>query len=190
MENFSALSFRKMEVEDVFTFRNWGKHNSILFLEYNFIEEGEENIIDWYNWKTKRPFSEYYVILLEEKIIGYLSLKNINIFLKRGELGIVLDPNYINKGIGKKILKIFLDYLKNRNFKKIILLVADYNKRARKVYKSLGFTKKYKFLMRFTNGEYDENNLDFKNNSESFKIIFNKTFYYSVKMELDLERDW
>lgn len=44
--------------------------------------------------------------------------------------------------------------------------------------------------MHFTNGEYDENNFDFKNNSESFKIIFNKTFYYSVKMELDLERDW
>lgn len=39
MENFSELSFRKMKLEDVFTFRNWGRHDSKLFLEYNFLEE-------------------------------------------------------------------------------------------------------------------------------------------------------
>ena len=190
MENFSTLSFRKMQVEDVFTFRNWGRHDSILFLEYNFLEEREKDIIDWYKWKSNRAFSEYYVVLLEEKIIGYLSLKNINFFLKRGELGIVLDPSYINRGLGKKILKLFLDYLKKRKFKKIILFAASYNDRAIKVYKSLGFKEKYKFLMRFTNGDYDEENPDFKNHSSSFKIIFKRTFNYAIKMELDLERDW
>lgn len=107
MENFSTLSFRKMQLEDVFTFRNWGRHDSILFLEYNFLEEREKDIIDWYKWKSNRAFSEYYVVLLEERIIGYLSLKNINYFLKRGELGIVLDPSYINRGLGKKFWNYF-----------------------------------------------------------------------------------
>lgn len=190
MENFSALTFRKMTLEDVFTFRNWGRHDSILFLEYNFLEEREKDIEDWYRWKTNKAFSEYYVVLLEEKIIGYLSLKNISKFLKRGVLGVVLDPNYINRGIGKKILKIFLDDLKKRGFRKIILFAATYNERAIKVYESLGFKEKNKFLMRFTNGNYDENNPDFKEHSESFKIIFNRTYNYAIKMELDLERDW
>ena len=158
MENFSALTFRKMTLEDVFTFRNWGRHDSILFLEYNFLEEREKDIEDWYRWKTNKAFSEYYVVLLEEKIIGYLSLKNISKFLKRGVLGVVLDPSY--------------------------------NERAIKVYESLGFKEKNKFLMRFTNGNYDENNPDFKEHSESFKIIFNRTYNYAIKMELDLERDW
>lgn len=54
MENFSTLSFRKMQLEDVFTFRNWGRHDSILFLEYNFLEEREKDIIDWYKWKSNR----------------------------------------------------------------------------------------------------------------------------------------
>lgn len=44
--------------------------------------------------------------------------------------------------------------------------------------------------MRFTNGDYDEVNPDFKNHSSSFKIIFKRTFNYAIKMELDLERDW
>ena len=190
MENFSALTFRKMTLEDAFTFRNWGRHDSILFLEYNFLEEREKDIEDWYRWKTNKAFSEYYVVLLEEKIIGYLSLKNISKFLKRGVLGVVLDPSYINRGIGKKILKIFLDDLKKRGFRKIILFAATYNERAIKVYESLGFKEKNKFLMRFTNGNYDENNPDFKKHRDSFKIIFNRTYNYAIKMELDLERDW
>lgn len=45
MENFSALTFRKMTLEDVFTFRNWGSHDSILFLEYNFLEKRENSTI-------------------------------------------------------------------------------------------------------------------------------------------------
>ncbi len=122
MENFSALTFRKMTLEDVFTFRNWGRHDSILFLEYNFLEEREKDIED--------------------------------------------------------------------GFRKIILFAATYNERAIKVYESLGFKEKNKFLMRFTNGNYDENNPDFKEHRESFKIIFNRTYNYAIKMELDLERDW
>ena len=83
-----------------------------------------------------------------------------------------------------------MDYAKDREFKKIILFVADYNKRAIRVYESLGFKEKYKFLMLFQNGEYDKDNEDFIENKSSFKIILNKTFNYATKMELNLERDW
>ena len=190
MENNPKLSFRKMNLRDVFTFRNWGRNDSPLFLEYNFIEESEEDIIEWFKWKTKRPLSEYFVIESDERIIGYLSLKNINKILKKAELGVVLDPNYINQGIGKKILGLFLTYLKDRGFKKIILFVADYNKRAKRCYEGLGFKKSYSFLMKFPNGAYDENIPDFYENKSSFKIILNRTFNYATKMDLDLERDW
>lgn len=190
MENYTDLSFRKMELSDVFTFRNWGRHKSPLFFDYNFIGESEEDIIEWFKWKTKRPLSEYFVIEKDGRIIGYLSLKNINKILKRGELGLVLDPNYINKGIGKKILGLFLNYLRARGFKKIILFVAQYNKRARRCYEELGFKERYKFLMKFPNGSYDESLPDFYENKSSFKIILNRTFNYAIKMDLDLERDW
>ena len=70
MDNLSYLSFRKMELEDVFTFKNWARHDSILFLDYNFIEESEKEVVDWFNWKTKKPMSEYYVALFKDKIIG------------------------------------------------------------------------------------------------------------------------
>ena len=190
MENYPDLSFRKMNLRDVFTFRNWGRHESPLFLEYNFIEESEEDIIEWFKWKTRRPLSEYFVIESDEKIIGYLSLKNINKILKKAELGIVLDPNYINQGIGKRILELFLTYLKKRGFKKIFLFAAHYNKRAIRVYEELGFKKRYNFLMKFPNGSYDESLPDFYENKSSIKIILNKTFNYAIKMDLDLERDW
>lgn len=190
MKNYLDLGFRKMNLRDVFTFRNWGRHESPLFLEYNFIEESEEDIIEWFKWKTRRPLSEYFVIESYEKIIGYLSLKNINKIFRRSELGIVLDPNYIGKGIDKRSLGLFLTYLKERGFKKIILFVAHYNKRAIRLYEELGFKKRYSFLMKFPNGSYDESLPDFYENKSSFKIIINKTFNYAIKMDLDLERDW
>lgn len=190
MENYPCLSFRKMNLRDVYTFKNWGRHKSPLFLEYNFIEESEEDIIEWFKWKTRRPFSEYFVIEMDKKIIGYLSLKNINTILKKAELGVVLDPDYINRGIGKRILRLFLNYLKKRQFRKIILFAADYNKRAIKVYKELGFKEKNKFLMKFPNGNYNEKIPDFYENRSSFKVILNRTFNYAIRMDLDLERDW
>lgn len=186
MKNLSDLYFRKLKLEDVYTFKNWKKHESVLFYDYNFMEETEEDIKNWFKWKTEVPFTEYYAIIYKESPIGYMSLKNINKILKTATIGIAMDPNYIDYGLGSLILEKFLDYLRDENFKIIYLNVALYNKRAIKVYKKLGFKIKYKFVMKFNNGEYDEKNADFYNNRDSFKRMLNRTFFYVYKMEKKL----
>lgn len=70
------------------------------------------------------------------------------------------------------------------------MFAADYNKRAIKVYRELGFKERNRFLMKFPNGNYNEKIPDFYENRSSFKVILNRTFNYAIRMDLDLERDW
>lgn len=186
MENSKVIDYRALKLEDVYTFKNWGKHDSILYLDYNFCEDSKEEMKEWYDWKTSSPLSKYFAVMLNDKVIGFVSIKKVNRINKSGTLGIVLDPNYINMGIGKAILKKFFKDLKDVGFRKIILYVAAFNKRAINLYTKLGFRKVSKKLMPFTNGKLSEDDPEFIENRDSFKIILNKPFFYAYKMKLYL----
>lgn len=184
----SDLSFRKLELRDVYTFKNWGKHSSILLIDYNFCENSKKELREWYNWKNSRLLSKIYVILYKKNPIGYIDFRKINPITKTATLGIALDPNYTDKNFGTNSLYFMLKYfLFDKNFNKIYLKVADFNKRALHIYEKLGFIKIRKTLMPFYNGNFDENNLDFVNNRNSFKIILGKTFFYAHKMVVTKE---
>ena len=48
-------------------------------------------------------------------------------------------PNYLRKGIGRKLVKEFISYLRRREWKKVILYVKPNNVPAIRFYKKLGF---------------------------------------------------
>lgn len=180
------LLYKKMNLEDVYQFRNWGKHSSPLLDDYNFDETTEEGIRDWFYWKTTMPLSEYYVIFKDNIAIGYISFKDINKIFKTATLGLVLDPNYVNMGFGTEILIYMLDYFFNiRKFKKIYLKVAQFNTRAISLYKKLGFEKISTSIQFYENGDFDINIAEYKEKKENFVIILGKTFFYVDKMNLN-----
>ncbi|MCC5909554.1 MAG: GNAT family N-acetyltransferase [Clostridiaceae bacterium] len=119
----------------------WGKHDDPLFYSYNFPSLGKAERDHWYVNKkyaiTKRCFS---VWDMEHKLIGYISLRNIGWIKKVSELGIVFDPNRLNKGYGTDSLKSFLKYyFDTMKMKKLTLKVATFNKRAENCYEKCGF---------------------------------------------------
>lgn len=183
------LSFKRMELEDVFQFKNWGKHETSMFDDYNFIEETDEDIQSWFNWKTETFRAIYFTIFLKDKAIGYISFKNMSSLLKTAELGIVLDPNYINKGYGYEALKTMFEYyfndLKN---KKIYLDVAKYNKRAYHLYLKLGFEKYSSTIMKYPNDKLDKKSKDYIENKEAFLSVFGILFFTADRLVLTKER--
>jgi RimJ/RimL family protein N-acetyltransferase len=78
-----------------------------------------------------------------KEVIGTVSLKDINLFNERAEMGItVANKEYWGKGIGTEAAKLITDFgFKVLKLNSIYLVVHLKNKSAQKVYKKAGFKK-------------------------------------------------
>lgn len=166
--------------------QGWGKHKDRLYADYDFPSLSMAELVEWLELKTSKGRAIISISTINDRIIGYISLRNTNRFFKRGELGIVLNPDEINKGYGTEALKTFINwYFKKLKYKKLFLSVAMYNDRAYRVYRKLGFKSKYTFWERFDNEEInpflDEEYEDIK---RYFKKVKDITYVQCMKMEL------
>ncbi len=134
------LKVKALAAKDVAQMIHWGKHEDIRLLHYNFNYESFYDCHRWYRSKNKFLRKYIFGIYTEDILVGYITLKNINWLFRKGEMGIVIDPSKVNKGYGTKAIKQYLKIVFTQyKMKKIILRVAAFNKRARRVYEKVGF---------------------------------------------------
>lgn len=184
------IRINELKVEDVFLMRKWGFHETPLLEDYNFPEMNDEDIKIWYRIKTQSPFNKYYAIRNEkEKLIGYMGIKKIKTFRRQSTLGIVLDPNQVNKGYGTEVLEVFLNYyFTEMKMKKMILEVSSFNRRAYSVYEKLGFVEEGYYLDEFSNPYINKSDPYFIEEKSSFVIDGGKIYNYTHRMVLTKER--
>ncbi|RKD22271.1 hypothetical protein BET04_06240 [Caminicella sporogenes] len=132
---------RKLERKDVDKMIEWGKHDEPIFYHYNFPYLSEKERDLWFKIKTKKFTKKCFAIEnLNGELIGYISLRNIKFFKRESELGIVFNPDVINKGYGTDALNKFLDiYFTKEKMKTLFLKVGKFNKRAIRCYEKCGF---------------------------------------------------
>lgn len=147
------LYIRRLNRADVDQLKNWGTHQDPLFETYNFPKTNEPYRDYWYREKQGKYFRKIFGVFLESgRLVGYITMKKIQQFRKKAELGVVFDPKELDKGYGKEALQIFLEYwLLEGKMKEIYLIVGAFNQRAKKVYEKLGFTKEYEYWESFEN---------------------------------------
>jgi len=183
MKRITMLRVKALDPKDVYQMINWGKHEDIRLLHYNF---NYTNIYDCQRWyRSKNKFLRKYIfgIYTEDILVGYITLKNINWLLRKGEMGIVMDPSKVNEGYGTKAIKEYLKIVFNQyKMKKIVLRVAAFNKRAKRAYEKVGF-KIYKESYEV----YEEQEYLLKNNNYTLfdEMIFKKgevytKYYYMI----------
>lgn len=147
-------------VEDVEKFTEWlndfetteyiGRSGMIVTLdgEKKFLEEN--NSLD-----NAVIFS--IVTLKEDKLIGTISIENINYISRKGALGVFIgDKEYRENGYGTEAIRLILDYGFNHiNLNNIALDLMEFNERAYACYKKCGF-KEYgrRRKSNFINGKY------------------------------------
>ena len=105
----------------------------IIYMYSKDLAEDERNKIDEYViTSVNEMFKDYYNIIIDDKIIGSILLKD----MPQGKLWdeIYLEKDFRNTGIGTDIIRKMLK--KNRN---IYLWVYKENKKAISLYKRLGF---------------------------------------------------
>lgn len=181
----NKITIKNLVLEDVYKMRQWGIHDNPLLIGYNFPNYTDKDIVTWYNYKTKPFYNKYFSIYLEDRLIGYLGMKKISRIFRRSTLGIVLDPNFINKGYGTDVLVTFLNYyFYELNMKKMYLDVDLFNKRALNLYLKLGFEIIGKYLARFIDDYVDVNGSYYLENENAFVIKNYKVYNYRYMMLL------
>ncbi len=103
---------------------------------------------DWLENLKNRKDTIYFSLVISnednsEILIGNCGIHNIDWKNRVGEVGIVIgEKQYQNMGYGTEAMELLLEYAFNTvNLNRIELNVYDYNNRAIKLYKKLGFTE-------------------------------------------------
>ncbi len=78
------------------------------------------------------PNIEYYVYLIDNKVIGYLAYKDVDLSYDIIQIGV--DKNYQHQGIATKLMQNIMDHC-------ISLEVSCNNTNAIELYEKLGFSK-------------------------------------------------
>ncbi len=127
------------------------KENNDYFREWIIEEWKHHNTVDpVYQLRIIKPEEltferneEYYKIMFENKMVGFIGIKNNEreIYLYR----IFIDNRYRGKGIGTIALNKIIDMAKEQN-KDISLEVME-NNIARKLYERLGFKTQYRKMV-------------------------------------------
>lgn len=116
--------------------------------------EGEKKYLE----ENSNPEATFSIITLDEdKLIGNVSLENIDHLHRKAVLGIFIgDKEFLSKGYGTEAIRLILDYGFNyMNLHSIKLDVMSFNERALKCYKKCGFKEAGRIRQnRFINGKY------------------------------------
>ena len=144
--------------EDVEQFTQW--LNDFQVTDYTGMSgklttlEGEKKYLQ----ENSSPEAMFAIVTLEQdKMIGTVSLENVDWMNRTATLGIFIgDKEYLSKGYGTEAIRLLLEYgFKYMNLYNIKLDLLECNIRALKFYQKCGF-KEYgrRRKCRFVNGKY------------------------------------
>lgn len=155
-ENFRVY-LKRIELKDAMGIQEWGNFSHPWMEGYNYGHFSDCEVRFWFSTITssrKRYFSVFRK--KDDAFIGFLGLKHYNQILKTAKLGIVFDANQVSQGYGYEAMKILLDYyFDDLGFRELYLDVNDFNIRAYKLYKKLGFVEEDHKLEVFENQNID-----------------------------------
>lgn len=138
--NPDEIKIRKLKRKDLPQLLDWGNHEEIIFEPYNFPRYDRFELVSWYMEKKSLFKKRIFGIFIDEQLIGFMTLKNINYKMKTSEMGIVLNPDIVSNGFGTGAILKLIDYVKMRtSINKIWLKTAEFNYRAIRCYDKCGF---------------------------------------------------
>lgn len=181
------VKIRPLKLKDVYAMRYWGFHEDPLFEDYNFPLLTDQELLYWYKAKTASFFNKYYAIYNEKDIlVGYMGIKKIRRIVRKSTLGLVMDPTYMDQKYGSESLASFLNYyFEEMKMRSMDLEVAEFNKRAYRVYEKMGFRQRGYYLDEFPNQHLDLQNDYYLRAKSSFVIseqkIYNYIYYMTLK---------
>jgi RimJ/RimL family protein N-acetyltransferase len=184
------VTLSPLTLEDAKSMRDWGVHDTVLLGDYNFPYENDGEIRKWFRYKTFTIFNRYFGVRNEEgRLVGYLGIKNKDFIRRSSYLGIVFDPDYLDRGYGTESLEGFLpQYFYKMRMRTLYLEVAEFNTRAIRVYEKLGFIPIQYYTDLFPVEGISRDHPDIMASKSCFVFKDEKIYNYIYKMKLTRKR--
>jgi RimJ/RimL family protein N-acetyltransferase len=161
MFTYKDIGFRPIECDDLELIRKMHNNSSILmFLGDVTLVSPSQQILWWENMSASRNNVQYCICSLpSEDIIGVWRLQNLDSNNRACEVGLDIFPEHQQKGFGGKSYEMIFCYLfEHYNLHTLYLRVAEFNKKARSLYKKLGFKETGRIVESiFRHGKYWDN---------------------------------
>lgn len=156
----NKIVLRNLDLSDAELMLEWMKNPDIYEkMQYDPAKQSKESCISFIknSWQDEDNL-HYAISNLENEYYGTISLKNIDIKNKNAELGIVLHPKAMGKGISTEALKLIANKaFEELNLHKIYLYVRKDNERAVRFYKKNGWEYEGEFKEHlWIHGEYKD----------------------------------
>ena len=133
---------RPFTFEDVTRRCRWPRYVEPEFSHLNVDLNSEARRSMWYRQRSQQRSPFWFAVdTVDGKMIGELTLREVDQGRKTARLGIHLSSAYIGSGYGTDAVRVVLDYTFDRlHFKEMKLDVAAHNRRAIRCYEKLGFS--------------------------------------------------
>lgn len=133
MSGFKIRKLRKTDFEKLYEFfLSLSERTKYFFHPHPFDRKTAEKLC-----KEKDKNTERFIAIIDEKIVGYGFLWNLNTDFP--SLGICIRDGFQGKGIGKRLMEYLINFAKRKNKKGLCLTVYRDNERAFNLYKKFGF---------------------------------------------------
>jgi len=184
------VKVRKFSREDLDKRSKWLPYEDPLYRHHNIYLPTTGMLDYWYKtWVNGRGRISFAIDDEADRMMGQISLREINWRGGVARLGISLASDAVGKGYGTEALRVFLRYyFGEMGFKRMVLDVAQFNRRAIRCYEKLGFTVTRDFLRENTFGVRLTGNTRFRNIRRFFVIDQDCEWIKYLDMELTREK--
>ena len=142
MNGFDELpvAIRPMVRDDVDALAAWERHADPRYRMYDVGPlSAQEGDALWRALSEPAGVRQPFVAVVEGRVVAQLVLRDIRPDEGSAELGIMVDPGRIGRGLGRRILRAFAGYCAENGYRRLTLEVAADNQRAVRAYQAAGF---------------------------------------------------
>lgn len=147
-ENFTIRPIKEEDAENYFKLIENNRENIAEFFPDTVTDTKDINsTISLINKKVslwEKREGQYFTVydILTKKIIGVVSIKNIDWKTEKCELSFFIDNNYRSRGVTTKAVKLIIEYcFRDLQLNKVFLRIAEKNIASRHVAEKNGFIK-------------------------------------------------
>ena len=147
--NFDHYSLRLLQLGDLDPYFEMVQRNRKRLTDHfvgtvsrtKTLEEAQEFVEEMIRHTISNTYFPYVIIdESDNRIIGFIDLKNIDWSIPKTQIGFYIDESYEGKGIISKALQQIIDYCFNeKGFEKLFMQIHPENMAAQKVAEKCGF---------------------------------------------------
>lgn len=139
LNEFKCIDYIDLDLKDKVELLKWRNNDKIRFKMFDYEKINEQNHLNFIKTLNRNKKKKYFLVKENKNNIGTINFTGIDINNKSADLGLYLNPEYLNKGYGKKIMLVLEKKAIKLNLRILYLKVKKDNINAIRLYKEFKY---------------------------------------------------